>query len=161
MKIAVTLLALLWSASVMCAGNDTQPTEPPVFEYILENREWFGTGMCPERVLLLQTEPPAGVTKTQMRQLKVALENDGCQVVDWTDAEFRRFVNPNKDEWRYDHLTGAITCGVEVKRDDPGEFSIRIGYYKGKLSAKSRTFFYLWDGSGWKEDTEKVVITVS
>ena len=149
-----------------CADDQNLVDRPPippgfVLEIVLKNRGWLYDGYCPDRVVLLRFDSQYGLERYELLKVRDALEKDGCTVVEKTKESFTKYINPDKDQWRENRLKGAVSAGVSVCYTVSGDLAIEIGWYKGTLSAKSRTFFFKWNGEQWIERDDLIIVTVS
>lgn len=131
-----------------------------VLAKVLEERAWLIGGSCPEKIVLLDMHARIGLTQLEMKQVKTVLEESGCVVVEGSEESHAAYLNPDKEDWDFNRLEGAIAATLSVCFTNAGDLKITVGWYKGLLSAKARVWRFTWDGTEWKERRE-VIIRVS
>jgi hypothetical protein len=132
-----------------------------VFDQVLAKRAWLVGSWCPDQTVLLRMKPTLGLARDELERLKLALEADGCVVLENTEATFAEHINPAEVEWADNNLKGAIAASVSSCVTLSGDLAIRIGWYKGTLHARSTTLLFSWNGEEWIERDDVKIVTVS
>jgi hypothetical protein len=90
----LTSSVCLWSVNtILVAIGCSTPTvpsvaEPLVFELVAQRREWLGGGRCPAETMLRNMESQPALAREEPEQLKGLVEQDGCNVLENTEAVF-------------------------------------------------------------------------